>query len=391
VRILAFTFEAPTYMYGGGIGIIQSLTSLSSFSELTYVGPKFDESEFPNIRLAHRYFLSETTFVPAKALNMFRGVAIRYFQAWKEAVATLDPNAYDLVFIDFSYNNYIVDWAHEHGLKTIVRVHNIERDMAYNSAHGSVHDKYWFKTRLTGNIISRHEELCVRDCDALIFLTATDRDRALELYGQDIAGKSTVVPVCVAEQGAVSNISASPEIPDYGLYALTTGSLNYGPNIVGVEWLVRDVWPKVLEANLQPSLNLVIAGRHPSRDLQQLIGETNNCYLVDTPPTMVPYFQGASICAAPIFSGAGMKVKVAEALSYGLHVVGSHHALIGYEEASSVCYETEDAAEFANELIRLASVPHLDKTEVKNQFEKLYTLQRSSSDFRKVAQSLIES
>ena len=40
-----------------------------------------------------------------------------------------------------------------------------------------------------------------------------------------------------------------------------------------------------------------------------------------------------SLMVAPIPTGAGMKVKVAETLSMGLPIVGSDEALVGYDDA----------------------------------------------------------
>jgi len=40
-----------------------------------------------------------------------------------------------------------------------------------------------------------------------------------------------------------------------------------------------------------------------------------------------------SLMVAPIPTGAGMKVKVAETLSMGLPIAGSDEALVGYEDA----------------------------------------------------------
>ena len=46
---------------------------------------------------------------------------------------------------------------------------------------------------------------------------------------------------------------------------------------------------------------------------------------------MEPYFNKTEMVLAPIFDGGGMKVKIAEALSYGLPVVTTNHGNIGYE------------------------------------------------------------
>ena len=86
-----------------------------------------------------------------------------------------------------------------------------------------------------------------------------------------------------------------------------------------------------------------------------------------------------------------MKVKVAEALSYGLGVVGSHHALIGYEEASAFCIEADDSDSFVEGILRLVSEDAPTRESVKRGFSELYTLQRSARDFLKVAQSLTKS
>ena len=51
---------------------------------------------------------------------------------------------------------------------------------------------------------------------------------------------------------------------------------------------------------------------------------------------------------APVLHGAGIKVKVAEALSFGLPIIGTSHAWIGYEnikEGKTVADLSEDFLE----------------------------------------------
>ena len=45
-----------------------------------------------------------------------------------------------------------------------------------------------------------------------------------------------------------------------------------------------------------------------------------------------PYYERATLVIGPIFEGAGMKVKTAEALSYGKVFIGTDESLIGYKE-----------------------------------------------------------
>ena len=98
---------------------------------------------------------------------------------------------------------------------------------------------------------------------------------------------------------------------------------------------------------------------------------------------MAPYFQNAEFYVAPVFSGAGMKVKVAEALSYGLTVVGSHHALVGYEESAPFVIETNTAEEFLYGIEKVQSNP-ASKEQCLGRYNTLYTIQRSAADFERV-------
>ena len=384
MKILNFTFEAPSRMYGGGIGIIQTLSSLCSFADVTYVGPEFDRDEFPELRISDTFFLRESKSMSVKAANLLRGLTTRYYQAWKAAAAEIDPSYYDLAVIDFSYNDFVERWAHKNGLRTVVRVHNIEQDMSYNSLHGKQHDRYWLRNRLNISRIVERERRCMVACDRLVFLTDEDRLRASELYGEQVGTKGVVVPVCVDVKHGDGDASY-----DAGRYVLATGSLYYGPNAEGIRWLIEEVWPLVKASPATSDLRLVVAGRRPTPELRRAVEQGDGCELIDTPLDISPYFRGAALYAAPIFTGAGMKVKVAEALSYGLQVVGTEHSLIGYEEASAALYEAESAEDFAKGIVELVSTPRLDKGGVGALYNSLFTLNRSAKDFESVVRDLV--
>lgn len=385
MKILAFTFEAPSKLYGGGLGIIQTMASLSAFADVDYVGPHFEQGDFPQIKLNNAVFLENNNPIPVKAINLFRGVTTRYYQQWQAAVKRLNPKDYDLVFVDFSYNDFIMDWAHENNLKVVVRVHNIEQDMSANSAHGKVHDKYWFRNVVNGWLINKREARMMAESEHLIFLTQEDRNRACELYGEDILNRSSIVPVCmnVSEQEMISVDLPSP-------YILATGSLFYGPNAEGIKWLLTNVWEKLQKQNQLPGVSLVVAGRNPDAEMKEMAKNAENCILIPSPEDMTPYFQNASLYVAPVFSGAGMKVKVAEALSYGLTVIGAKHALIGYEEAVPFCVEANTPEEFEAEILGYFSTEHDEacKKACRERFCQLYTLGRSAQDFEQVAKAV---
>lgn len=172
-------------------------------------------------------------------------------------------------------------------------------------------------------------------------------------------------------------------------YILATGSLYYGPNANGIKWFIEKVWKEFNVRGMLPEYSLIVAGRNPGNDLKKLAEETARVKLIDSPKEMSPFFLNADMYVAPVFEGAGMKVKVAEALSYGLTVVGSHHALIGYEEAEPFITEANTAEEFLEKILAVKKNPQ-KKSLCQEKYQALYTLTRSGADFKGIFESMLK-
>ena len=164
-------------------------------------------------------------------------------------------------------------------------------------------------------------------------------------------------------------------------YILMTGSYWYGPNVEGAIWFLNEVWSKI-QGKIE-GMGLVIAGAKPNQDLRRTVEKNSSCILIDSPEDISPYFLGASMYIAPIFDGAGMKVKVAEALSYGLTLIGTKHALIGYEDAMDVCIRADNAEEYIREILQMMQkdIGVNSKSEVRAVFENNYSIAASKTAF----------
>lgn len=363
------------------MGIIQTLGSVSGAVELDYVGPEFDLSQFPEFRIGHTYFLSKNTNFFVNFFNMIRGVSIRYYGSWKKIVRSLDPSRYDLAVIDFSNHDYVVQFTKKLGKKTIVRVHNIEADMSRNAIKAIRFDVAFFKALLSYVSTCIRERKTMEIADHLIFLSNTDRDRAVELYGKytDILRKSSVIPVCLHEApDTFAPIEIEPP------YILTTSAL-YGTHAEGIEWFIENVWKDLQKEEELRGYKYVVAGKDPERKMKQLCAEVDNCVLVDSPESVGPYLHGASLSIVPIFTGAGMKVKIAEALSYGLQVVTTRHSLVGYESASECVFPADTAEELKRVIVERLKMntPEMHKRCVET-FKRFYALDRSRREFSRI-------
>lgn len=129
--------------------------------------------------------------------------------------------------------------------------------------------------------------------------------------------------------------------------------LGWRPNVDAAMWLAKDVWPYVVK--LSPSLKLQIIGRTPTLEVQRLDG--GSISVIPDVESVAPYLASAAVATAPLLAAGGTRLKILEALSFGVPVVSTRLGAMGLEhmprEVVAVADHDED---FARELVRLAGV-----------------------------------
>ena len=355
MKILEITFETPSYKSGGGIGIIQSIESLQICGEVDYVGPEFEKTALNISEKKVVGFLYYSDKITDRFKSLLDGVTNGYYQSWRRIEQSIDWKSYDLVSVEFTRYPFVIKAARKNNVPVIVRVHNVEKDY--------FHNLFCVNKRIVRKLqeifYSVQEKKSIEMCDGLIALTSEDKRRIIELYGKKYAYKTIVNPVCIKDQVNDSSTEKNG--------FLITGSLWYGPNADGVLWFLKNVWNKF--SKISNSI-LCIAGSKPNDEIKKLAKQYTNVELVDTPKDMKPYFERTKCYIAPIFSGAGMKVKIAEAMMYGIPILASEHALIGYKQN-----EATKMFSTADELIKsMKQINEASDIEI----ERLYRLQRKS-------------
>ncbi len=384
MNILQITIQAPGSRSGGEIGVRQTLLSLlANGYEVDYAGPEIAEID---IRKKYRrlYELEPSSNTLLRIWDTLHGNTNQRYRSWKKLAAVLDFEQYDAIVLDFTKLDYVLEEVPNH--KVIVRAHNVEsdysaRNYAYHPSAANLLDKY---------LAAKREKRIVEQTRNLICLTREDAARFEELYG--IAEEQIWIdPVCIEFPNNRVEISdfETPETIDNNAFEkenekkpftiLLTGSLWFGPNYKGVKWFLEEVCPALTFPK-----RILVAGARPNEELKQIAAGMPDCEIIDTPPEMAPYFEQADLYAAPIFDGAGMKVKVAEALAYGLPVVGTKHAFTGYdvnEGGSLIC--ADDAEAFARAVNSCAAMDCKQFAALRqaavNEFKRSYSIERSAA------------
>lgn len=328
MRILHITPEAPGRSSGGKIGIKQTALSLIQNGHIVdYVGPELIDKEICALYNS-LYILEPSNNLFLRFYDTFHMNTNRRYRSWMKL--ELDYSVYDVFVMDFTKLNYVLKKIPNNRL--IVRVHNVEADYSfYNYQYRK--NPINFLDRVFAK--KREKEIVYR-ARSLIVLTEKDKMRLCELYGVP-AYKMEVVPVCIPEPEVLEREDDSKRVK-----MILNGSLWFGPNYEGIKWFLEEVYKR-----LDIPKSLIIAGANPNTELVELVKHLQDVTLISSPESMAPYFQQANIAIAPVFDGAGMKVKVAEALSFGLPVVGTSHAFEGYDITDGLnSYRADDVEQF---------------------------------------------
>lgn len=238
----------------------------------------------------------------------------------------------------------------------ILDMHNIE-SLLFAQGHrpGFAERLLPFRFRGQGRI-QRQEEAALAIVDRVWVCSDEDRERLVNQFEPEI-------PVDVVPNGiprfdkAPARLPPLPARDDGWPVMLFVGHLGYKPNIVAAERLARDILPLVRRTF--PSARLIVTGRYPKpsvRDLAALPGVE----LVADPEELSPLFARSHVSVMPLTTGGGTRIKILEAMAWGLPVVATSVAAEGQGFADGheiLIAETDEA--LARGVVALCSQPEL--------------------------------
>ena len=122
---------------------------------------------------------------------------------------------------------------------------------------------------------------------------------------------------------------------------------------------------------------------------------SDKVHVIGTVESLREWYVNADLIVAPIFEGGGMKVKTAEALSYGKHFVGCSESLEGYWEGmpkvfwNKKIFKCDDAKDFAKAINRLANEEfYINDREIKDWADLNYSYQANLKKYRAIFESI---
>lgn len=179
------------------------------------------------------------------------------------------------------------------------------------------------------NMKSR-ELKCLQLCDLIKTHNVKDKDL---LVGDGI--KNEIISPLVAFFHNYENVRYDHQSRNIIFYGAMSRPENYEAAI----WFIDHVMPKLQDV----SIRFVVIGGNPIHKL--LEKGCKNVIITGYVDDISPYFQDALCMVAPLKLGAGIKVKVLEAMSAGIPVLTNDIGIEGIPAASEVNYMKCDSIE----------------------------------------------
>ena len=137
---------------------------------------------------------------------------------------------------------------------------------------------------------------------------------------------------------------------------LFCGSLSYAPNLNGLEWFRKEVWPQLREADSSVRLRIIGSGARPDH-YAELRADSTVEFLGEV-DTVLPHYCRSGVCIVPLLEGSGTRLKLLEAMSLGNPVVSTRIGAEGIEASDGEhILLADDPNAFTSAILRLLHEP----------------------------------
>lgn len=221
------------------------------------------------------------------------------------------------------------------GPPLVLRAHNVEYVIWARLAERERNPlKKWYLTHLAERI-QRFEAWMLHQVDAVAAITQEDVDRLREL--------GCPAPVAVVPAPAnMSRFRPDPTRQPQPRSLFMLGSLNWLPNLEGVDWFLREVWPQAHRE--MPELTLHIAGTHPPAHLTSRPAGQDNVFIHGFVESAPDFMRSYELMLVPLLSGGGMRIKIVEGMALGKAILSTSIGAEGIDAQDGVELLLRDGA-----------------------------------------------
>ncbi len=202
--------------------------------------------------------------------------------------------------------------------------------------------------RAEAGLARRFERDALRSVDAVAAISPDDARVYCDLAGVDALYLPQVVP-----------FARRSDTPMASSRLCYVGTLSWHPNIRGLDWFCREVWPQVRERLPESTLEIAGAGLPIDAGARPIVPERwrdAGIKVLGFVPDLVPLYRGSAALVAPVLGGGGIRIKLLEAFRHGVPVVTTPDGASGLPiENGREAFVEGDSRAFAARVVEVAT------------------------------------
>lgn len=386
-KILIISHKPPyPKLDGGGIAIAQILEALlEQGCHVTFLCMETDkhpfENSITNTNLNLKAIYVNTKLKIALALsNMFTKksyILSRFNQkVFKESLKKiLKKQIFDIIIFESLFTSTYLDTVNElSNAKKIYRSHNIEHNIWFEQSNQKKNIfKKWY-LNIQAERLKNEEIKFWNNIDSILSISETDRSHIIKQ-----CHTPTHTIGLYLEKRHLKYNDQSTKVDFFHL-----GAMDWLPNQDGMNWILKDVFPKVKQS--EKSAELHLGGRAMPIKLKSYIqdgyynhGEVSNA---------TDFMSRHKVMLVPLFSGSGIRVKIVEGMSLGKCIISTSIGVKGinctnkknilianteneFIEAMRFCIQNPEMVEKIGNEAKKYSRENFSKKQITNKLKKI--------------------
>lgn len=266
-----------------------------------------------------------------RSLHIQRFISKKFSVRLKEILTTSD---YDVVCLESLYVAPYISLIRKYSnAKIFLRAHNVEHKIWERIGEQTKPSFKKYYLRLLANQLKRYELNALQKTDAVFTISAVD-----QTY---FAAQGLTIPIRTLAFGIDTDKLPTISCLTTEINLFSLASMNWIPNLEGLQWFLENVWMKVHAVH--PQLKLRLAGRNMPETWAkknypqvEIVGEVADAY---------EFMQSNGVLIVPLFSGSGIRIKIIEAMSLGKVVITTSIGLEGIDAVDKQHVLIADTAE----------------------------------------------
>lgn len=227
----------------------------------------------------------------------------------QELIELLQSESFDVIQFESIYTSPYLETVRTYSqAKCLCRVHNIEHVIWQRlSEHETSVIKKTYLKLLTGRLLNYELDI-LKYFDLLLPISQKEAD----FFTNKKINRCLFVPFGVGHLELPQEDIAFEENSCYHI-----GSMDWMPNIEGILWFLDEVWGKFSEE--MPHIKLCLAGKKMPASL--ISKETSSVKIIGEIDDFIKFSLQKNIMIVPLLSGAGIRIKIIEAMALGKTII----------------------------------------------------------------------